>query len=64
MTPEERALLLELYGEEAVERHGIFLANYHRIHALFPPQPPEPIEERHGKPVSTYLKQLFEKEEL
>ena len=62
MTPEERALLLELYGEAAVERHGTFLANYHRIHALFAPQPPEPVDTLIGVDTETYLRRLYDTE--
>ena len=62
MTADERALLLELYGEAAVKRHGTFLANYHRVHALFPEQPPEPAHVRIGVDVETYLNRLYDTE--
>ena len=37
LTPAERAMLVEEHGELAVRNHAIFLANSHRVHALFPP---------------------------
>jgi hypothetical protein len=43
---EERAMLIELFGEQAVKRHPVFLANYMRIFTLFPKQPPTPEQLR------------------
>ena len=64
MSEEERAMLLELYGAEAVERNGVFLVNYHRVHALFPPQPPPPAHDFITMPVEDYLDKLFTEETL
>ena len=32
----ERAVLVDLFGEIAVRNHAVFLANFTRIHGLFP----------------------------
>ena len=32
----ERAALVDLFGEQAVRNHAVFLANFTRIHGLFP----------------------------
>ena len=48
MTPEERKLLVELYGEEVVESHWEFLTHFtglhDRFHGVFP-KPPDPNEQ-------------------
>lgn len=33
---EERAMLVEMHGEIAVRNHAAFIANFHRVHSLFP----------------------------
>ena len=33
----ERKVLIAHHGELAVENHAVFLANFHRVRALFPP---------------------------
>ena len=32
----ERRVLIESHGETAVRNHAVFLANFHRVHSLFP----------------------------
>ena len=39
LTTAEREVLVEFHGEAAVKRHAVFLANFHRVNALFPVQP-------------------------
>ena len=64
MKPEEKALLLEYYGKEAVDQCGVFLVNYHRVWNLFPEQPPEPITEECTMSKLEYLQYLYEAEEI
>ena len=36
LTTAERDVLVYFYGEVAVRNHAVFLANYNRIHSIFP----------------------------
>lgn len=36
LTAPERAVLVDHHGEVAVRNHAVFLANFHRVHSLFP----------------------------